>query len=321
MRATLLTKITFSDISLGYRPLLPVIQKRVPVEGQATGADPAYEWFNCSLIRIGLLGSSPVTPKTAFSIKSLESYRQLRLKRPSLSLQAFGQALCATSGIQYTRGLRYRLSETFDAYLSILRGVDLLTSDALGRGDVDWRIKNSCPCCNHKVDGEPHLEYEQIFAIDGGSSLKRLKGAGSAETGIFTSSYYVTPENVDKFKDEAVKRSKRRGDRGRGGRVTDVEQDGAEVTEDIEGDAALEVGEETREVDDEGTEWITKNVQCEPGIENSSKLTLCVERWKANADDEKKGMFSCFDEAGIFTAVCRHGFLLAYCDMIQSGEL
>ena len=59
----------------------------------------------------------------------------------------------------------------------------------------------------------------------------------------------------------------------------------------------------------------------EAGMEEGVELTHCVERWKANAEDEKKGMFACFDESGIFTAVCRHGFLLVFCDMIQSGEL
>ena len=83
----------------------------------------------------------------------------------------------------------------------------------------------------------------------------------------------------------------------------------------------MEVGDPSWHFDDDGTEWITKNIQTEPGMERDTQLTLCVERWKANADDEQKGMFACFDEAGIFTAVCRHGFLLAFCDMIRSGEL
>ena len=32
-------------------------------------------------------------------------------------------------------------------------------------------------------------------------------------------------------------------------------------------------------------------------------------------------MFAMFDETGIFVTACRHGILLAMCDMIQSGEL
>ncbi|KAG0697180.1 hypothetical protein DFH29DRAFT_984382 [Suillus ampliporus] len=39
------------------------------------------------------------------------------------------------------------------------------------------------------------------------------------------------------------------------------------------------------------------------------------------AGDEKKCMWGIFEETGIFVAVCRHGFLLWYTDMVRSGEL
>lgn len=39
-------------------------------------------------------------------------------------------------------------------------------------------------------------------------------------------------------------------------------------------------------------------------------------------DDEKtKRAWGVYDETGIFTAVCRHGFSLLIADMVQSGEL
>lgn len=283
-----------------------------------------YENFNSSLIRIGLLGSSPLLPKTAFSIKTLESYRLLRLHKPSLSIQSFAQSLCLTSSTKYTLGFRNRLSDAFDAYLAILRRVDQIVLHALGRDTPNWRIKNSCPCCNHRVPDEPRLEYDQIFAIDGGCSLKRLRDAGSTDSRAFESDYLVSEEKVNQFKYEAVKKSTRKTRKGRqGGRKENEEEDGegGQHDNDQETDVALEVGEAEREIDQEGQEWITKNVQAEPGLEQDSQLTLCVERWKANADDDKKGMFSCFDEAGVFIAVCRHGFLLSFCDIIRSGEL
>ena len=62
----------------------------------------------------------------------------------------------------------------------------------------------------------------------------------------------------------------------------------------------MEVGDVTKQVDEEGQEWITRNVQAEPGLEGDTELTHCVERWKANADDDKKEMFPCFDESGVF---------------------
>lgn len=303
----------------GYRPCLPVVQKAAPAQGKESTL--GYENFNSSLIRIGLLGSSPLLPKTAFSIKSLETYRQLRLNKPSLSIQAFTQALCATSSIKYTVGLRNRLNDSFDVYLAILRRVDHMITIALGMNIPHWRVRNTCPCCNHRVSDEPRLEFDQIFSIDGGCSLKRLQDAGSADNRTFDGDYLVKRDAVDLFKYEAVKKTvekARRGKKTSGG-------DGAGEDKEQANDVALELGEVSREIDGEGVEWVTKNVQAEPGLEESNEksneLTLCVKRWKANADDDKKGMFSCFDEAGIFIAVCRHGFLLAYCDIVQSGEL
>lgn len=199
--------------------------------------------------------------------------------------------------------------------------MDDLVAKALGRDTPHWRVKNSCPCCRHRVPDEPHLEYDQIFAIDGGSSLKRLRDAGVADGAVFKSDYYISPDEVDKFKHEAVKKSVKKASKGRKKTAANLESDEEDDEPDQAADIALEVGGPTTEIDEDGDEWITKNIQCEPGMDDGDKLTLCVERWKANADDEKKGMFACFDEAGVFTAVCRHGFLLAYCDMIQSGEL
>lgn len=65
---------------------------------------------------------------------------------------------------------------------------------------------------------------------------------------------------------------------------------------------------------------IVKNVQGDP-TDGDNPERQCVERWKANADDSKKGMFSCFEESGLFVAVCRHGLLIQCCDMVESGEL
>lgn len=50
-------------------------------------------------------------------------------------------------------------------------------------------------------------------------------------------------------------------------------------------------------------------------------VSACVERWKAAADDKKKGMFKCFEESGVFVGACHHGFILKVIDMIMSGEL
>ena len=53
----------------------------------------------------------------------------------------------------------------------------------------------------------------------------------------------------------------------------------------------------------------------------TTEVTICIEGWKNAGPDERKRMWQMFVETGVFVAVCRHGFLLLLCDMIQSGEL
>ena len=50
-------------------------------------------------------------------------------------------------------------------------------------------------------------------------------------------------------------------------------------------------------------------------------LDTCVDRWRNAGPEAQKKMFALFAVAGIFLAVCRHGHVLAICDMIRSGEL
>ncbi|KAG2068473.1 hypothetical protein BDR04DRAFT_1129243 [Suillus decipiens] len=47
----------------------------------------------------------------------------------------------------------------------------------------------------------------------------------------------------------------------------------------------------------------------------------CSKNWKAVASDEKKQMWSIFDETGIFVSACCHGLVLWVADMVCSGEL
>ncbi|KAI5987211.1 hypothetical protein EDD15DRAFT_2136971, partial [Pisolithus albus] len=53
----------------------------------------------------------------------------------------------------------------------------------------------------------------------------------------------------------------------------------------------------------------------------ASSLFNCVDRWRNAKSDQRKKMFSVFEESGIFIATCRHRFVLLACDMIKSGEL
>ncbi|KAI6015899.1 hypothetical protein BKA83DRAFT_4060676 [Pisolithus microcarpus] len=46
----------------------------------------------------------------------------------------------------------------------------------------------------------------------------------------------------------------------------------------------------------------------------------CAGRWKNMKEDATSRMWGVFDEAGIFMAICRHGFSLVIADIVQSGE-
>lgn len=89
-----------------------------------------------------------------------------------------------------------------------------------------------------------------------------------------------------------------------------------EESDDGDEDVEQELGEAGQFDDEE----IVKNVQGDP-TDGDETGRPCVERWKANADDSKKGMFSCFEESGLFVAICRHGAIIRCCDMVASGEL
>jgi hypothetical protein len=43
---------------------------------------------------------------------------------------------------------------------------------ALGRDTPDWHLKNGCPACTYKVEGEMKLIFEMLVTMDGNDSLK-----------------------------------------------------------------------------------------------------------------------------------------------------
>ena len=45
----------------------------------------------------------------------------------------------------------------------------------LHRDDNQWRLKNTCPACSYKLEGEEKLTFEMLITMDGNNSLKRLK--------------------------------------------------------------------------------------------------------------------------------------------------
>ncbi|KAJ7735456.1 hypothetical protein B0H16DRAFT_1327062 [Mycena metata] len=249
---------------------------------------------NVALILHGYIGSAPEQPGLAFSIRLFEIYRQLHRVCPRFSLDALSKTLAHLHGVPRKSALHDQLVVAYDAYLAVLRDADARCQTALGRTGT-WYMDNVCPPCFYKVNGEPHLRFSWLGAMDGNNSLKLVDPtfhAGVTRTDNRTSAHdrWVSPEEVDEFKDEVSNSQK----------VSESATDGAD--DDI---AWLNVNElESMEVD-----------------ELARCINTCVDRWRNAGPEQRKKMYALFAVAGIFLVVCRHGHVVVMCDMIRSGEL
>ncbi|EJD50109.1 hypothetical protein AURDEDRAFT_42451, partial [Auricularia subglabra TFB-10046 SS5] len=93
---------------------------------------------------------------------------------PRLGVQQFVKALCDRHDVRYLRYLRDQFDLAFDVYLAMRRELDLRLKIVLNRSTPNWRVKNSCPACRYKLDGEQELEIPGFFAVDGNSNKSTL---------------------------------------------------------------------------------------------------------------------------------------------------
>ncbi|KAH7903561.1 hypothetical protein BJ138DRAFT_1020425 [Hygrophoropsis aurantiaca] len=245
-------------------------------------ARSSHVYPNETLIYHGYLGSSPLYPTVAISIRTLAAYRQIHRTCSRFSIQAQCKALCHMHNIPYRPYLNQQFSAAYDIYLEIVYRVDSALKVVLKRDAPNWRVLNSCPACFYKLKDEPDLGIDYLITMDGNNSLKRWSswiygGSPRTDSRMPCSDYWLTPDAVDKFKDEVKSRS-----------VTPVSD---EVLQD---------------------DWDN---------DENSAVSDCVNRWRNAGPEQQKRMFGVFDESVIFIAACRHRFVLLACDMIQSGEL
>ncbi|KAJ7599684.1 hypothetical protein C8J56DRAFT_767478 [Mycena floridula] len=239
-----------------------------------------------ALVSHGFLPATPLNPVFAVSLKTLELFRRIRLRKASFSVEAFAKIICDYYAIPYQRSIRKIMADTFDVYLSLLRMLGARISAALGHDGPDYRAKNSCPACTYKLKDEPSLPFQRMWVVDGNNSLKQMKVHGgrqaAADLRKFNSDYFLSPEYVDQFANEVKSRSAPSDE------TSDDEPDGEAAGDPTDG---------------------------------APDLTSCTQNWKAAAADEKKKAWSVFEKTGIFAAACRHGFILWIADMVLSGEL
>ncbi|KAJ7873649.1 hypothetical protein B0H14DRAFT_2162047, partial [Mycena olivaceomarginata] len=81
---------------------------------------------------------------------------------PTLSIQSWVKSLCDLHGKPFVAYLIQQFTICFDLYLKMLRTVDARVAKALGRDDPDWRLKNCCPACTYKLEGEEKLIFSML---------------------------------------------------------------------------------------------------------------------------------------------------------------
>ncbi|KAJ7239447.1 hypothetical protein C8J57DRAFT_1528105 [Mycena rebaudengoi] len=288
---------------------------------------------NQSLMRHGYIGASPDKVSLAFPICTLEIFRQIHRTCPRYSLDALSKTLMNIHHVPHRSTLAEQLSTVYDAFLEVLWQVDSRVHTALGH-DATWFTKNICPPCLYKTENEDQLKFSFLSAMDGNNSLKLFDSALHSgdvrpDDRILTSFRWLTPAQVDVFKDEVMNSQKKARQRGKKA----PEPQRPPVLNDttpppIEPDIELpDVGSDQPSAadpseNDSDIAWLNVNELSASETDGLVKaLDTCVERWKAAGPEGRKKMFALFAVAGVFLSVCRHGHLLIMCDMIRSGEL
>ncbi|KAJ6487325.1 hypothetical protein DFH09DRAFT_948590 [Mycena vulgaris] len=242
------------------------------------------------LVGQGLIPCAPWTPNVAFSTRLLELFRVAHLRTPGLSIQAWVKTLSDVHGVPFKPYRAQQLSIAYDLYLAILGKVKARVDRELGRDAPDWRMKNCCPSCTYKLEGEQELIFSMLVAMDGNDSLKRVlrkeahdfdddgnplpsasKERHDPRARAAGKDYFLSREKVDAWSKEVL-----------AGLV------------DIPVSRLLDAPEEK---------------------------TACEERWKNLSEDLTKRMWAIYDETGVFVCLCRHGFVVLIADMVRSGEL
>ncbi|KAF8878306.1 hypothetical protein BD779DRAFT_1613056 [Infundibulicybe gibba] len=239
-----------------------------------------------TLIRHGYLGSAPLHPTVAISIRTLSLYWQAHRTCPRFSIEAQCKTLCHMHNVPYKQYLATQFRGAYDIYLEICRRVQTQIDAELGYNVPSHQVLSACPPCFHKLPDEPEQTFSCLVSMDGNNSLRRVGASvhnlvARTDSRLILSDRWVHPHEVDRFKDEV--KASNKGARGK----------------------------ESQRDDD----W--EDIDAEEQVSSMN----CVNRWRNAGPEERKKMFSMFDESGIFIASCRHRSVLFVCDMIKSGEL
>jgi hypothetical protein len=244
---------------------------------------------------------SPWTPTVTITICALEVYRVTHLRCPRLGIQAFMRALCDIHGVAPRQWLGAQFSVAFNVYLAIRAVVDKRVQVALGRNTPDWRLKNACPPCLYKLEGEPRLEIPLMATIDGNNSLSR-----------FHRRERVDVDEEEEEEGMAPSTSKARSAPGASKERLDNRA--------APGDYYL-AREEVDRWSKDGVDELMKGFSAEAEEGEEEEEDGCSEHWQNMKEDVTSRAYGMYDETGFFPCLCRHGFVLIVVDMVKSGEL
>ncbi|KAJ7803376.1 hypothetical protein B0H14DRAFT_3154471 [Mycena olivaceomarginata] len=247
------------------------------------GAD-AYIASAC--VRQGWMPCAPYFPTVVITICALEVYRITRLRCPRLGIQVFVRALCDIHGVAPRPWLGTQFSVAFDVYLAVRARVDRRVHVALGRDAPDWRLKNTCPACLYKLEGEPRLKFPLMCTFDGNNSLSRF---WAREREVSLADGTTAPGASKELLDDRV----------------------------APGDYYLR-HDEVNEWEKDGVSDVLKSFS--PDAEGEEDI-VCSDSWQNMKEDVTARVYGMYDETGFFPALCRHGFVLKVVDVVKSGEL
>ena len=176
------------------------------------------------------------------------------------------------------------------------------------------------------------LRFSRLIAMDGNNSLKRLLVAGgrvAADTRVLDSDYFISRSYVDRFAKESTTNT--RGPQLPADGTEDISMhDNEAVSGDLidaitSGGSSGTAAPSTSPLDEVSNPAAADGADLSEGASAEDHARMlrdgCTTNWKAAADDSKKRMWAIFDETGIFSCACRHGFCLWNADMVRSGEL
>ncbi|KAJ7798059.1 hypothetical protein B0H14DRAFT_3492934 [Mycena olivaceomarginata] len=236
----------------------------------------------------GLMPAAPYSPNVAITVRTLEIFRVTQLCCPRLGVQLFVRALCDIHEVPTRPYLGAQFSVAFDVYLAIRAEVDKRTEVALGRDTPNWRLKNNCPCCLYKLEGEEVLRIPLLCTFDGNNSLARF---WRREREWVDDSGTAVPGASKECHDDRV----------------------------APGDCYL-LRQEVDRWAKEGLEELMKGFEAGTGADDPDD-DGCDEQWANMKEDVTARAYRMYDETGFFPCLCRHSFVLVAVDMVKSGEL